>query len=90
MPDHMKGRTGGGGHSEGGHAPGEGGMPPVDSSLPFKDAKEKLLDAFEREYLIDLLRRNDKNISKAAKEAEIDRKSISRLLKKHGIKLSEI
>ena len=89
MPDHMKGMSrnqqsaDGGGH-------GGGDMPPVDSSLPFKDAKEKLLDAFEREYLIDLLRRNDKNISKAAKEAEIDRKSISRLLKKHGIKLSEI
>ena len=65
-------------------------MPPIDSSLPFKEAKDKLLDAFEREYLIDLLRRNDKNISKAAKEAEIDRKSISRLLKKHGIKLGEI
>ncbi len=85
LPDHM--RAGGGG---GASASGLQEIPHVDSSLPFKDAKEKLLDAFEREYLIDLLRRNDKNISKAAKEAEIDRKSISRLLKKHGIKLGEI
>ena len=88
LPDHMKGRSEGGSVSSS-HG-GSSDMPPVDSSLPFKEAKDKLLDAFEREYLIDLLRRNGKNISQAAKEAEIDRKSISRLLKKHGIKLSEI
>ncbi len=84
IPDHMRMK------SEGGSGIAGGEVPPVDSSLPFKEAKDKLLDAFEREYLIDLLRRNDKNISKAAKEAEIDRKSISRLLKKHGIRLAEI
>ena len=62
----------------------------VSASLPFKDAKERLLESFEREYLIELLRKNNRNISQAAREAKIDRKSISRLLKKHGIKLAEV
>lgn len=59
----------------------------VHHGLPFKDAKEKVVELFEREYLVDLLKRNELNISKAAREAQIDRKSISRLLKKHSIKL---
>jgi len=59
----------------------------VHKNLPFKQAKEKIVELFEREYLVELLKRNDLNISQAAREAEIDRKSISRLLKKHGIKI---
>jgi len=55
------------------------------SDLPFKDAKDKLIEAFERQYLLDLLERNAGNISRAARSAQMDRKSISRLLKKHGI-----
>jgi DNA-binding NtrC family response regulator len=55
------------------------------SELPFKDAKDKLIEAFERQYLLDLLERNGGNISRAARSAQMDRKSISRLLKKHGI-----
>ncbi|MFM7201075.1 MAG: sigma 54-interacting transcriptional regulator [Myxococcota bacterium] len=60
---------------------------PLGGGLPFKDAKEKVVELFEREYLVDLLKRNGLNISRAAREAQIDRKSISRLLKKHGIKI---
>jgi len=55
------------------------------SSLTFKDAKDQLVKAFERQYLIDLLERHDGNVSKAARAADIDRKSITRLMKKHGI-----
>ena len=54
--------------------------------IPLKDAKEKLVDAFERDYLVELLERNGGNVSKAAREADMDRKSITRLLKKHGIR----
>lgn len=59
----------------------------LSQGLSFKDAKEKVVELFEREYLVDLLKRNGLNISRAAREAQIDRKSISRLLKKHGIKI---
>jgi transcriptional regulator with PAS, ATPase and Fis domain len=55
------------------------------TELPFKDAKERLIQAFERQYLIDLLDRHGGNVSKAARAAHMDRKSITRLMKKHGI-----
>lgn len=55
------------------------------SVMPFKDAKDQIIEAFEREYLLDLLDRYDGNISRAARAARMDRKSISRLMKKHGI-----
>ena len=54
-------------------------------SLSFKEAKKTWLVSFEKEYLAELLRRNDNNISKAAKEAGIDRKTIHRLLNKHRL-----
>ena len=63
---------------------------PIDQNLPFKDAKEIVIEQFERQYLLQLMKRNDTNISAAAREAKMDRKSISRLLKKHDIKPEEI
>ena len=53
--------------------------------MPFKDAKEQLIEAFERQYVIDLLERHDGNVSKAARAADMDRKTITRLMKKHCI-----
>jgi DNA-binding NtrC family response regulator len=44
-----------------------------------------MVEAFERAYLIDLIDRYDGNVSRAATAAGIDRKSITRLMKKHGI-----
>jgi transcriptional regulator of acetoin/glycerol metabolism len=58
--------------------------------LPFKEAKEKWVENFEKDYLIKILKNNDLNISKAAKEAGIDRKSIQRLLKKYGLNVKEL
>lgn len=54
--------------------------------LPFKEAKEKLLDAFERRYVEDLLGRAGGNVSRAADEAGIDRNHLARLAKKHGLR----
>jgi len=54
--------------------------------MPFKDAKDQIIEAFERQYLVDLIERHDGNISRAARAADMDRKSISRLLKKHDIR----
>lgn len=57
----------------------------VIKDAPFKEAKQKVVEVFERDYLLDLLRRNNYNLSKAAREAGIDRKHIRNLLKKYGI-----
>ncbi|MDO8461228.1 MAG: sigma 54-interacting transcriptional regulator [Deltaproteobacteria bacterium] len=57
----------------------------VDMNLPFKEAKQKVVEGFEKDYLASLLRRNNYNISKTAREAGIDRKHIRNLLKKYGI-----
>lgn len=54
--------------------------------LPFKEAKEKLLDAFEKRYVEDLLDRAGGNVSRAADEAGIDRNHLARLAKKHGLR----
>jgi len=56
------------------------------TDMPFKEAKQKIVEQFEKEYLIELLRKNNYNISAAAREAGIDRKHIRNLLKKYGIK----
>jgi len=53
--------------------------------LSFKDAKEHLLENFEKEYLNQVLRRCDGNISRAARESGLHRKSIERLVKKYGL-----
>ncbi len=51
----------------------------------FKDAKERWVASFERDYVAGLLRKNNGNISHAAREAEIDRKYFRKLMKKYGI-----
>lgn len=57
----------------------------IRDDLGFKDAKEQWIASFEKQYLQDLLKRNNFNISAAAKEAGIDRKSVQRLVKKYNI-----
>ncbi len=60
---------------------------PVDFApgLPFRDEKERWNEQFERRYLTWLLRRAEGNISKAARDADMDRKYLHKLLKKYGI-----
>ena len=53
--------------------------------LPFKEAKEQIISAFERAYVVRLLDRHGTNISAAARNAGIDRNYLYRLLKKHGL-----
>ncbi len=72
LPEHIRGA-------------GDGSGAVVDSGLSFKDAKKRWLASFEKEYLSDLLRRHNNNISRAAKEAGIDRKTIHRLLNKYKL-----
>ncbi len=58
---------------------------PFNEHLSFKDAKEQLLENFEREYITQVLRRCDGNISRAARESGLHRKSIARLVKKYTL-----
>ena len=52
---------------------------------PFKEMKSELINQFERDYIADLLKRNDCNISRAAREADIERTYLKRLMKKYDI-----
>jgi DNA-binding NtrC family response regulator len=56
------------------------------ASLPLKEARRFWLDPLEKEYLEKLLQKHNGNISEAARAAEIDRQTIYRMLKKHGIR----
>ncbi|MFN0251163.1 MAG: sigma 54-interacting transcriptional regulator [Kofleriaceae bacterium] len=53
--------------------------------VSFRDTKEKWNELFERRYLTWLIRRADGNISKAARDADMDRKYLHKLLRKYGI-----
>ena len=61
------------------------GAPAYSAELPFHDAKTDAITVFEKEYLSDLLRRHNGNISQAARTAGIDRKTIHRMLAKYEI-----
>lgn len=50
------------------------------TDLDFKSAKDQLVRNFERQYLLDLLKKHNNNISKVAEEAGLNRKSIYRML----------
>jgi transcriptional regulator with GAF, ATPase, and Fis domain len=53
--------------------------------VSFRDTKEKWNELFERRYLSWLIKRADGNISKAARDADMDRKYLHKLLRKYGI-----
>jgi transcriptional regulator with GAF, ATPase, and Fis domain len=53
--------------------------------VSFRDTKEKWNELFERRYLTWLIKRADGNISKAARDADMDRKYLHKLLRKYGI-----
>jgi transcriptional regulator with GAF, ATPase, and Fis domain len=55
------------------------------SQLPFKEAKSKAVDEFERGYLRELMERIGWNVSAAAREANVDRNHLTKLLHKHGL-----
>ncbi|HEU5323475.1 MAG TPA: helix-turn-helix domain-containing protein, partial [Methylomirabilota bacterium] len=54
--------------------------------LSLKDAKEQWMGVLEASYLRDLLARHGGNVSAAAKDAGIDRKTFHRLINKHRIR----
>ncbi|MBN2358544.1 MAG: sigma 54-dependent Fis family transcriptional regulator [Deltaproteobacteria bacterium] len=59
---------------------GDGRAPP-----PFQDEKRRVLEGFERDYLVRQLELADNNISQAARASGLERTQFKRLLRKHGI-----
>ena len=55
------------------------------ANLTMAQAKAHAIEQFEREYLLRLMAQYDSNVSRAARAAGKDRRSLGRLLKKHGI-----
>jgi DNA-binding NtrC family response regulator len=49
----------------------------------FRRAKSKAIEAFERQYVLDLLEKHDGNITRAAREAGKDRRAFGRLAQKY-------
>jgi DNA-binding NtrC family response regulator len=54
--------------------------------LAYKDARKLVLDEFEARYARDLLARAGGNVSRAARDARMNRSYLIELLHKHGIK----
>lgn len=52
----------------------------------FKHAKQEAVRSFERNFLVDLLKRHGWHIGRAAQEAGVDRKTIERMVKRHGLR----
>jgi transcriptional regulator with GAF, ATPase, and Fis domain len=77
------------GGTQSGPSSGKLGRGEVIGSRPFKEEKAELVDEFERKYIMKLLKRNDGNISKSAREADIERAYLQRLIKKYSINVGE-
>lgn len=52
----------------------------------YKEARQRVVDTFERDYVVRLLARHDGNVSRAAAEAGISRNHLGALVKKHGLR----
>jgi DNA-binding NtrC family response regulator len=60
----------------------------VPLDIPFKAAKARLVEGFERDYLVSILGRHGGNITAAAAAAGLDRVHFLRLLDRYGLRKS--
>jgi DNA-binding NtrC family response regulator len=69
-------------------APSDAAAPSASASaaLPYREAVEQVRDRFSREYLEALMRDFNGNVTKAAERAGMERETLHRLLKKHGVR----
>jgi DNA-binding NtrC family response regulator len=64
-----------------GAAPAEAGL----EGLPFQEAKQRAIDAWERDYLVRSMAEHAGNVSHAARAAGKERREYGKLLKKHAV-----
>jgi len=62
---------------------------PSISSPIYQEARRAWLEEFEKRFIIERLKANKGNVTAAAREAQIQRQSFQRLMKKHHIKSSD-
>ena len=58
---------------------------PTGSSNSFKQMKAQAVQEFERNYIVDLLRKHNGNVTRAARAANKERRALGRLIKKYQI-----
>ncbi len=58
----------------------------AEEAASYKQAKQEVVRSFERSFLLELLKRHDWHMSNAAQEAGVDRKTIERMVKRHGLR----
>jgi DNA-binding NtrC family response regulator len=63
---------------------------PAPEGLSFRDAKAAVVESFEREFLLNALRRHAGNISKAAEEIGMYRQNLQQKLRELGISAEEV
>jgi two-component system, NtrC family, nitrogen regulation response regulator GlnG len=68
-----------------GEGTGNTGAVAVNVEAPFQEEKKRAIDAFERDYLTEKLRRANNNIAQAARDSNVERTQFKRLLRKHGL-----
>jgi DNA-binding NtrC family response regulator len=56
------------------------------SRMHYREAKEEVLHRFHAAYVGDLLRRNNGNVTRSARECELERQALQQILRRYGIK----
>lgn len=51
----------------------------------FRDARTRTIEAFERQYVQEMIRKHNGNVTQAAREAGKERRSFGRMIKKYGL-----
>jgi transcriptional regulator with GAF, ATPase, and Fis domain len=67
-------------------APSSSGLDPSIFDLPYHEAKEAYVERFDRAFTEEALRRSGGNVSKAARDAGVDRRHLQRLMARFGVK----
>ncbi len=61
----------------------------IDLTRRFRDLKKEVIESFEREYTMEVLRAHNGNLAAASRQAGMDRKNLWALTKKYGIDLDD-
>jgi DNA-binding NtrC family response regulator len=58
---------------------------PIDPTMPLREARDRWLQAFERRYLLEVLKHNGNNVTAAARAAGVNRVYFHKLLSRHDV-----